>query len=528
MPTLTVQPSSTLPVPRKECLKYCIVPFEYVLDAGAYAEAYMDFDGTAYSSGQSFVFAGVTFTTSNSATSTYNTFQITASQTTSAQKFIDALNLNANFFGKVEIQTSVPTAGTMRVTVTWIEIGEQAGWDFDYSGMSPEPPHAETNGTAITLREGFKLRYQLWGENADGVFPITNVEAITPRVTGDGTVPRVCLDFKDDVKGLVATTFPDTSLNDIAKDETFAIQVFLKYGGYQVSNCEVTEFNWLTSNEATLLNSVVQIDDADKLEPYTYPTTNPVALLTARPELLRMPSTAYFWLWVYAMHTDAATLDSIRVHWEYFDSAGTSLATFTSSSTPTETGVFYFPAGPGNSPGIPAGTASIVVKLEAYHNVFEAWVDASQEYTVYVQDTECLPVEMYFQEDLGAYSTIHFNEVEEVTHNVEAQLSSLPEVCADSLYDRDLTARLQTGGFSRANIKSWKTFQASITGYDTPELERWFRQFLDSENIIWRYTSDTGDAVIRKIILEPGETVISRHDEYLTMEILFRFHTDLR
>lgn len=526
MPTLSIQPSTLRPVPKRENLLYCVIPTEYVLLDGAYAEATLEFDGTAYASGQSFTFAGVEFTTSNSAP-TFNSFQIGTNAGVSAQNFIDALNLNAAFFGKVETQTT--GGGVVTVTVTWLEVGEQPGFTFDYAGLSPVPGHTETNGSAPLLREGFLLRYQLWGANADGIFPVTNVEAVTPRVTGVGTIPRVCLNFKEDVRGLVSTSFPSLSLNDILLDETFAVEVFLKYGAYQVADCVVTDFGWLSSNRVWLLNSVVQIDDADKLTRYIYPDSNPPEFLTVRPESVKMPSGSLFWLWTYATYLDNSEFIEYRAHWEYFDEAGVSLATFTSASTPNENGVYIIPAGPGNSPGIPAGTARVDVRLEVYRVSFAAWVAASEVYSVQVgHPGNCGTLEFYFLEDLGAYSTIHFQDFAEVTHVVENQVFTQPEIAADSLYDRDLVSRLLGGGYSRANIQSWNVYKATTHGLDSPELERYFRQFRDSENILFRYTSETGDEVVRKIILEPGESVIRRDGEYLTLEILFRFHTDLR
>lgn len=526
MPTLAISPSTSRPVPKRENLLYCVIPTEYVLDGGSYAEATVEFNGTAYASGQSFIFAGVEFTTSNSAP-TFNSFEIGVNAGLSAQNFIDALNLNAAFFGK--IQTSVTGGGVVTLTVTWLEIGEQPNFTFDYSGLSPALVHTETNGTAALLREGFKLRYQLWGENADGMFPVTNVEAVTPRVTGAGTIPRICLNFREDVKGLVSTTFPSLSLNDLLLDEAFAVQVFLKYGAYQVNDCVVTEWGWLSSDPVWLLNAVVQIDDADKLTRYVYPDANPAKFLTVRPESVKMPEGSLFWLWIYATRLDNSTFLNYRANWEYFDADGVSLGTFNSASAPTENGVYIIPAGPGNSPGMPVGTVRIDVQLQVYNNDFAAYVGASEVYSVQIGHPEnCGTLEFYFLEDLGAYSTIHFQDFAEVTHVVENQVFSLPEVAADSLYDRDLSSRLLGGGYSRANIKSWNVYKATTHGLDSPELERYFRQFRDSENILFNYTSETGDAVVRKIILEPGEAVIRRDGEYLTLEILFRFHTDLR
>lgn len=527
MPNLTVQPSTTRPVPRGEALTYCIIATEFIGAGGVRAEAYIDFNGTTYTPGDSFVFAGVTFTLSAS-TISHNRFPIVVDAEESANNFREALEMNANFFGLVDIFVENPAFGEWRTRVRWKDAGPVSPWAFDYSGLSPEPAHGETPGEVVDVTPGMRLRYQLFARRDGEVFAVTDIEAITPRATWFST-PRSCFDFRDDVKGLVSVTFPGPDLDDIVADGLFSISLFLKYGVFQVNDCEVTEFNWLSSDEATLLNSVVQIDDVEKLKPYNYGDTNPVGLLTSRPQSVPVPPGAYLWAWVYCTHlAGLANLERYRVNWKYYDSAGVLLLEETSATEPAEDGVYVFPTGPGNSPNVPAGTAKIVVRLEVYHNVFEQFVDASAAHTVLV-GTDCNgQEEFYFVEDLGGYGTIHFDEVEEITHVVENQVFASPEKFEDDLYNADLSNRLLNGGYSRANIRSWRTFRATVRGMDTPELERWFRQFCDSENVLWMYVSDTGDEVIRKVILEPGETVIRRDGEYLTLEVVFRHHTNMR
>lgn len=527
MPTLSVQPGS-LPMPKKECLKYCIIPFEAILDEGVQAEASIEFDGTAYSAGQSFIFAGQEFTTSVS-TIAFDRFPITANEVDSAQAFKDALELNVYFFGNVDIVISTPAPGTRRVTVTWKANGEQPDWDFDYSGMTPAPPHSEANGVAPVIREGFKLRYQLWAENADGIFAVTNIESITPRITEIGSVPRLCFDFAEDVQGLVQTTLPELEVNDITEDETFKINLFLKFGGIQVDNCVITEFDFVKSNVCTLYNSCVQIDDEGKLKPYFYPEQNPAKILTARPSAMKIRSDAYYWLWVITNHlTESSTFDKYRVFWTYKDSAGLSIGTFSSATEPATDGVYYFPAGPMNCPGIPPGTVTIEVKLEVWQNVFEAWQAATETKIISINNSGCQPAEFHFLEDLGAYSIIYASEPEEVTHEQDFQVFTSPENCPEDIYARDhVVSRVRTGGRSRSNIQGRKVFKCKIEGLDKDDQMEWFRQFLDSENILHRYTTAEGITVLRKIIIDAGETLLTQ-EGYPTVNFTFRYHTDLR
>jgi hypothetical protein len=532
MPTLSLQPGDSIPIPKKECLKYCIIPFEVVLDEAAQAEAYIEFDGTAYAAGIDFVFAGFTFTTS-AATTAFDRFPFTGVALTDANAFIDALNLNALFFGFVTIVRTQPVPGTYRVTVTWNSNGDQPNWDFDFTGgfLPAPPPNGETNGGAVVLREGFKLRYQLFAYDIDdNIVAVTDMESVTPRVTLASAVPRMCFDFMDDVKGLVGTTWPGLGLNDIQLDEAFRIRLFLKYGGIQIENCEVTEFDFLQSDTVWLVNSAFQIDDEGKFTPYHFPDTNPPRWLTVRPTALAVRSDAYYWLWIYCNHiTESAVYDTYRVSYDYLDSDGVSISTFTSPTEPTEDGVYIVPCGPMNSPGIPGGTAAIVVLLQVWQNVLEAWVDASTERTVTISDGSCKPTEFHFIEDLGAYSLLYASEPEEIIHNQENQVFELGENCPDDIYARDhVVGRVLSGGRSRANIRSYKRYRCEVMGYDTAETQEWFRQFRDSEDIKHRYATAEGITVMRNIILEADETVMSKEGEYLTMSFVFRYHTDLR
>lgn len=530
MPTLSIQPGNDRPVPKKECLKYGIIPYEAVLDEGTQAEAYMEFDGTAYAAGIVFTFAGFEFRTS-AATIAFDRFPITGTALTDANAFVAALNLNANFFGLVAIARTQPVPGTYRVTVTWNANGEQGDWDFDYTNFTPEPGHSETNGNAVVLREGFKLRYQLFAyDDDDNIIAVTNMESITPRVTQISAVPRLDFDFMDDVKGLVGTTWPGLTLNDVQEDEAFRIRLFLKYGGIQIDNCVVTDFDFLASDTIWLVNSVFQIDDENKFKRHHYPDTNPPAFLTARPPGLSIREDAYYWLWIYCNHiTASGTFDKYRVYYDYLDSAGASLGTFTSPTEPTVDGVYIVPCGAMNSPGIAAGTKKIVVKLEVWQNVFEAWLPASETKTIVLDNSSCKPTEFHFLEDLGAYSIIYATEPEEVVHVQENQVFEQPEDCPDNIYARDhVVDRVRAGGRSRANIKSWKRYRCQITGYDSEELEEWFRQFRDSEDIKHRYTTAEDITVMRNVILDADETTIRKDGEYLTMDFQFRYHTDLR
>lgn len=525
MPNLTVQPDSRRPIPRKEALKYCIIATEFIGGGGVRAEAYVEFDGTAYAAGQKFTFAGVEFTTT-STTISHNTFPIVADAQTSAENMRDALALNVKFFGVTAVFLDNPSLGVWRCRVRWIEAGPVEDWDFDYSLLSPEPAHAETAGVETDTTEGMKLRYQLWGQRGDDLIPITNVESVTPRAYWFGT-PRICFDFRDDVKGLVAPTFPGFGATGMTLDETFSLTVFLKYGVYQVLESGPIQFNWISSNECTLLASVVQIDDVQKLIPHNYNDTYPVALLTARPSALRVPSSAYLWLWVYAIHMDSAIFTAMRINYKYYDAAGAYL-TQSNSASVTVNGVFYFPAGPANSPGIPDTAKKIEITMQVFRDDgSDTWENGSETHTVLLCDN-CPKEEFYFIEDMGGFGTMHFDEVEEIIHVVENQVFYMGEETEDDLYNSNLSDRTQTRGFTRANIRSRNLYRASVNYLDTPELERWYRQFNDSEEIFHRYISATGDEIVRKIVLDPNETTIRKDGEYLTLEIAFRYHTDLR
>lgn len=526
MPTLSIQPGTSLPIPKKECLLYGIIPYEALLDEGTKAVAVLEFDGTAYAAGQEFIFAGQTFFTTGGALA-FDRFEIDSDALASADRFIDALALNAYFFGFVTAVRTQPVPGTYRVTVTWIANGAQPDWLFDYSGMSPEPSHSETNGALVVLREGFKLRYQLWSQDDDGIYPVTNIESIVPRVTETSAIPRLDFDFGQDVLGLVRTTWPGTA-NDIAEDETFTIQLFLKYGGLQVEDCEVTEYDFLSSNVCTLVNSVFQLDSEEKMKPHIYPESLTPKFLTARPANFAVRSTAYYFLWIYAAYRAASSAwESYRAFYEYKDKDGVSLGTQTSASTPTTDGVYIVPAGPMNSPGIPSGTATIEVRLEAYNNVFETWIPASEEKVVRINNSACKPTEFIFLEDLGAYSIIYATEPDEI-HTQEHQVFERPEYCSENVYNRDAAVRVRSGGRRRANIISRKRYRCKIYGYDDAASVEWFRQFRDSEDIKHRYVTAEGVTVMRNIILDAEEVEIAKEDDYLTMEFTFTYHTDLR
>lgn len=487
----------------------------------------MEFDGTAYGSGQEFTFWGQLFTTTNGAL-TFKSFQISADAEASADNFMAALALNVNFFGVVETAKTEPVAGTFRVTVTWIEYGEQAGWTFDYTGMAPEPGHSETNGTAWLFRDGFKLRYQLWQQDGSDVFEVTKMESITPRVSNIA-IPRLDFDFRNDVKGLVRTTFPGLSQTNVVKDSTFETSLLLKYGGIQIEDCAVTQYDLLSSNVCKLVNAVFQIDSESKMKPYMYPDTDPPAFLTSRPVRFAIRTDTSYCLWIYANYLTNPAYSKYRALYNYLDSAGVSLGTDTSASEPTEDGVYIVPAGSSNSPGIPAGTVTIEVTFQAYQDEFASWIPASETRTVRIDNSSCKPVEFHFLEDLGAYSVIYATEPVETIHAQEAEIMERPELAQSDPYAALHTvARVRGGGRRRAGINSWKTFRCQVYGYDDAETIEWFRQFRDSEDVKIRYTTADGITLVRNVIVSAEDATIDKDGEYLLMDFTFRYHTDLR
>ncbi|MDV7395585.1 hypothetical protein RZS08_29625, partial [Arthrospira platensis SPKY1] len=135
--------------------------------------------------------------------------------------------------------------------------------------------------------------------------------------------------------------FPGLSLGDLQMDEAFFAHVWLKYGGYIFADCVAQELDWLSSNEVVLLNSVVQIDDEEKLGPYNYADSGiGTKFLTSRPAALAFPYGSAGWLWIYAAHADDGAVGNIRGVLKYYDSAGAEIGSWTSPSTPSEGGVF--------------------------------------------------------------------------------------------------------------------------------------------------------------------------------------------
>jgi hypothetical protein len=533
MATVVVRPNKNRPIPRKECIKYCIIPTEFALDVGSMASAYIDFNGTAYAGGISFIFANVQFTTSSSPFSTFNTFQINGSGQSSAQNFETTLNLNPNFAG-TNIFVSDQGGGTWRVLVSWPTIGELDPFEFDFSNFSPVPPNSNTNGTNPQIREGFKFTYQIWGVDSNGLkFPVTEKEAVTPRLTSTG-IPRICFDFQDTVQGLVYTTFPGFDLADATYDPNFSQLFYLKYGGYQNDNCQVTEFETAGSpnDGLTIINSVVKIDSLLKMKPYNWFDSQPATfkLLTARPEVIEINRDSYHWVWAYAtVLGQSAIYSKYRARWVYYDSAGSILGAPVGAEL-TEDGVIIIPCGPNNSPLFPVGCMSYTVALQAFNVNFSSWQDITDETTFNLKKGDCPSTEIYFTEDLGSLSTMSFDEIELVTHEMDNQVFERAENCPDDIYlPASIENRLRAGGKTRSNIKTDYLYRCSIRGMDNDEMTYdWFRQFRDAEQHFHRYTTTEGDEVARKIILEKSDLDVSKDGEYLTLEIEFRYHTPIR
>lgn len=524
MATLVVQPSKIYPVGKSDCITYCIIATETILTSGTKATAYIDFDGTTYANNLDIVFAGVTFRTWVSPGATDINFNADAE--TAADNFMTTLELNAEFFGFATWEKTDQGGGVFRVTVTWNEQVEQTDFTFDYSALSPEPGHGETNGSAHLLLEGLKLRYQLWEKDADGdIYPVTNIESVVPRTNPLG-VPRLCFDFRNDIQGLVSTTWQSLTNTDIVEDENYSTYFFLKYGVRQVVNCEVTEWDWDDSGDSLLVNAVFQLDDDLRMRRYYYDVSiNPIPpFLTARPNGMPIKPDSYYWLWFYGQHLGKGTgWTKYRAQWNFFDSSGANLGTEYSATEPDYDGFFVIPCGGANSPGIPADTALITVQIDVYEPSRPGWVQASEVRTMPI-DPLCGDAEFHFLEDLGAYSVI-YGEIQEVHHNQVMNIFRAPEVC-DNAEDA-----VRQGGRRRVKVSSNKKFTCRIVGLDSDEQAEWFRQFLDSEDIKYRYENRDGDTMIRNIIIDSEETLIYKtgsNGEYLTLEFSFTYHTDLR
>jgi len=326
MITITSSPvASPLPTPVSDCLQWCFQgeSADAIETAGAFARVTVNFPAvpTIPANGTAFVIWGKAFTVNNSVAFTANTFQVTASGTTSALNFRAMLRANFFFTTATDIATDGITA--RNTVVTWKECGQQdnfTGVNMDFAGLtSAAATSAAINGITPVFVDGYMIQARLLNSLGE---PITKFKGFMPRFTCD-EVEGICIDFMGDAKRIVYTPMPDLAIDSEIDPSIGGMTELLRveYGWvYRGANCEPLTGEFASTAEVLVINTVFEPDEQYRMARYSindpgFPISvlqiggdNVVQWLTNQPLNHKVSRTSFCWLWTLGAVPSAATL----------------------------------------------------------------------------------------------------------------------------------------------------------------------------------------------------------------------------
>lgn len=511
----------TTPLAKASC-SIAIVP-------GAVTSGYIEFQNNSFNAGGSVPY-------------TMTTFQVDATNTlNTANNIVGAFNCVPEIYENWNIDI-FQIGTTTLILLESKACGYVAPGDFTSGGLIPSGiiTFSFVQGTGVK-RDNYNLAWQLiMIEPSGNQVILQQIQVLKPsaNIFTDCSVKDICIDLKEVIKPNLYTTFMGANANFTNFDEHSLRKFVLKYGYIENLGCDNTTIFFKNSDEIFAINQLIQPKNLNGVLPYIFDGTGPAKYFNLRPNL-PLCNNSFMWLYAYLNFPDYFIgTPSAYVRYTLLDSDLNIINDLDQpipQSTLTyyqEAGVLIIPAGPANMPIWDDDTC--LVYIEMYVPQPGGEVQILEKYKYSVADCRSCNFEFYFLSSAGAYETINFSKIVEVTSAISQNEYCFDNYCRDLGIDNSTEAMgnylqyiYNNGDDQYGSIVNRKFKVTSNKMANSEEIRLFFEEFLASENRFYRIGEYSGARPLLwvnspKIVIEHSDKIIAKEGRVI-YEFTFRF-----
>lgn len=536
--TLTSEPQSTpldstaatdpkgVPVPVSDCFKWCMQldDADAVLTAGVLPTVTVTFPAipTVPANGTEVKIWGRVFTVNNASNFTGTSFKVTTFGAFTAIYFSQMISANL-FFARAVTVAVAQVATDWVVTITWNECREQSnftGAGMDFTAITAAGGSgAYVNGVSPIYADGLRLVTQLGiATDATSDFStISEFEGHEPDRLCDSVAP-VCVNYADDIKGLLYTIFPplgwETFTESVDNGRSLMRPFSIKYGWMYRDNCVSQSGTFMQSGFVVGINAAFDQSDVYGMRKYwaNHPDGLPdgqdyIKYLTTQPYGIALCPTSYAWLWLTNNYSETvgASYKLRAVFTVYKNGVGIGTFTETINDSALDGNSWYQPVNFNVSPERIFDLIRPLDDFDYYEvqvivtNAANVPIETGTERLRYslLRGCGCNTTDVYFLTPVGGYGTIVMDIVTEQVVREGTEVN-LYQPCEWSFEKRN-----QQGGRTLINLRNYKRLSLRAASIGNSQAERdWFTHFANSPIKYIRQIVD-GVEVAVKVIIDP-------------------------
>lgn len=474
--------------------------------------------------GQVFTLVGVEYATG--VTTTQNTVDLSSNN--SLVNAVEFLNmLESNYLWKDYDIELMPMGNGWAVCLTNCEVGIIQEWSFNFTAFDNPPTLSGTTGNDMNVIPGYNVWYQLYCINEDGkkVAVCNTPDCIAPFVK-NGEVLPICVDFSNDIESLLGITCPYLGCGTILQD-AFKKEFCVKYGTFQDDiNTSCGRQAGLTFETAsfTVQNSIVRIDDAKDLSPFSF-SGDPVPFLTIVPETISYCKSTCQFLTVcldlekFYQNSFGADI-TYFANTNYYDSNG-NVISFCNTSFSGD-GVYTLPVNQQiNCPDNACKICFQIVARVDFGILGSLELEVTEEHCIHITPNCCCDAEIIFLDDLGSFPSIPFCIKGE---DIDVQQT---EICVD-IPCGSMAERLTKGGKSLTNTRAIERITLESDWFPRRKNEKIFLEsFKKSEVKLIKHCDVDGNVALKKFLVDPGGCRVYQKEGKIKVEVSGYLHHEL-
>lgn len=514
-------PDSVVPQELGKPLLWTIRNPDYILTPGAFASMSFLYSAGGDASGISFELGGVAFETSGATVEGYteSTYYPAPAVQDAAENFANMIRSNFRF---VDWSVSLDYTSSAPAIVINIVKGERGrepdeDWVNDVSGITGIGDSNFIQGTD-EARANARLWYQFWRANT----PISEKKTADFDQTG-----RVRIDGQNVASQVLGITAPYLLWVQPAFDALASRNIYLRFGVYELDNCEQVFEQVYETPEITIVNAIFQHNWLSQFRPYTAQVTQPVNWMTDRAMDRVVCRRSFEWVAIFIMKYSTEFSGSWRVKYVYYNSSGVEIGSATRSFKGE--GVYHVPTGPQNpchASGVIPLSSYYTVQVEVRNEAME-WVPYSVEQTIRMDNCNCHVAEIYYLEDRGSWQTLGFERLAQRRLEVTTVDFERPLATNYNGGPLNVIQLFQVGGrYSEADISEavFTLTSEKITEHNRQGLE----EFLRSKEHYILTSSDLLNAATRRVLIDRGSKVLFQRGSVSRLTVDFRFNVPQR
>lgn len=517
------------PVPLSDCIRWCLQPdtADAITTAGSFATVVITIPGTCTvpADGTTFKVWGYDFTVDSSNDFTSSSFKVVTSGFFTFFNLSEMFRANI-FFSRSVVVTGVVVGSDFELTLTWRECREQPRFSVENMDLAVFTTiggsGAATNGTSPVYVDGYRIitRAFVWQDatnSGTGIGVFTGLESEKQCTT----VGETCIDLNPDIAGELYTPLPEltstsfTSAIDLGR--TMMRLFSLEYGWTYRENCVAKSGTIKRSDKVLVLNAA--FDDTDPYQirrywydhPDGYPPDQTVSdFLTTAPKKTKLCFDSIKWLWMLNNWQDDFGQYALKARFIIYDHSGTVSSTenFIVNNPLTMGSSWHQPVNFNVSPGFLVTQFGINLSNVSKYEVQVVGVDTldyndvlfnATEYLTFVPGHCCEEyTDLYFLNPCGGIDTVvmMIEEIEVVQGGQEVAVE-IP--CGGTRHDR-----ATNGGRTLTNLRSYVKYTLSAEFQRNEEFTRWVKHIRQSPLRWIRVTDESGTAMAKKILIQPG------------------------